>query len=116
MKKYFCLLVLGAALSGCAGYRPVVDMKGVDQAQYEQDLRECQQYAEQVNVAGETATGSAVGAAFGAAVTAVGGGRGTTGAAVGAITGAGVGGSHAASGQRQIINRCMTGRGYRVLR
>ena len=116
MKKYLAMLALALLMVGCAGYRPIVDMKGVDQARYEQDLKECQQYAEQVNVAGETAVGGGIGAVLGGAIGAVGSGRAGTGAAVGAITGAAAGAGGAASGQKQVINRCMTGRGYRVLR
>ena len=116
MKKYLVIASLAFLAVGCAGYRPIVDMKGVDQAQYERDLSECQQYAEQVNVAGETATSGAIGAGVGGAIGAVTSGRVGTGAAVGAIVGVASGGSHAASGQKQVINRCLIGRGYRVLR
>jgi outer membrane lipoprotein SlyB len=116
MKKYIALVLLALVTAGCAGYRPIVDMKGVNEEQYEADLKECQQYAEQVNVAGETAAGAGIGAAFGAAVSAAGRGRVGPGAAVGAVTGLAAGGGRAASGQKHVINRCLAGRGYKVLR
>ncbi|RJX31957.1 MAG: glycine zipper family protein [Oxalobacter sp.] len=119
MKKWFAPFLLASLvllLTACAGYRPIVDMKGVDKAQYEKDLKECQEYAEQVNVAGETAAGGAIGAGIGGAIGAVSGGRAGVGAAVGAITGTATGAGKATSGQKQVINRCLAGRGYRVLR
>ena len=116
MKKRLSLLFFACLLAGCASYRPIVDMEGVNPEQYERDLKACQEYAQQVGVAGETATGSAVGAAVGGAISAVAGWDVGRGAGVGAVTGVASGGSSAASGQKQVINRCMTGRGYRVLR
>lgn len=117
MKKYLILLLVSFLAVGCASYRPIVDMKGVDQAQYEKDLSECQQYAEQVDVGGDTATTGAVGVGVGGAIGAVSGGRRGfgVGAAIGGITGVTSGASHAGSSQKQVINRCLIGRGYRVL-
>src|SRR5690606_39285529 len=46
------LVVVALALAACArSYEPIVDMKGVDQARYQQDLAECRAYAEQVSPA-----------------------------------------------------------------
>ena len=63
------IVMFAFALSGCAaqqpGRDPIVDMKGVDPVQYEEDLAVCKQYAEQVGVARDTATGALVGAAIG---------------------------------------------------
>ena len=39
------------ALAACSSH-PIVDMKGVSEAQYARDLQECRSYADQVNVAG----------------------------------------------------------------
>jgi hypothetical protein len=122
-----CILLLAAALfivsAGCAAYRPIVDMKGVDRNQYERDLAECQAYAEQVNVGGEAATGALIGGAFGAAMgLAVGAllGDPGEGAALGAVIGGGSGlasgAAEGAGGQVNVIRNCMMGRGYRVLR
>ena len=50
------------ALAACAqSYEPIVDMKGVDQARYQQDLAECRTYAEKVSPAGEAATSGVIG-------------------------------------------------------
>lgn len=114
-----CLLLAGCAQS----YEPIIDRKGVDQARYEQDLAECRQYAEQVSPAGEAAAGGLLGAAFGAALGAVVGafsGSAGTGAAVGAATGGVTGTAGGAvggvQGQKQVIDNCLRGRGYSVLR
>jgi hypothetical protein len=53
---------------GCAGanVRPLVDMKGVNEAAYEKDLSECQAYAQQQSGMGETAAkGAGAGAVVG---------------------------------------------------
>jgi hypothetical protein len=112
------------ALAGCArSYEPIVDMKGVDQARYQQDLAECRTYAEKVSPAGEAATGGliggGIGAALGAIIGAFGGGAGTgaaIGAGVGGAGGAASGGLRGVEGQKQVINNCLRHRGYAVLR
>ena len=44
-----CVAALGL-LSGCASYRPVVDLRDVtDRGQYERDIADCQNYAEPVS-------------------------------------------------------------------
>lgn len=116
-------LSFGLLLVGCAStYQPIVDMKGVDNARYQQDLSECRQYAGQVDVAEDTATdtliGAGIGAALGAAVGAIGGDPGTgaaIGATAGGIGGGASGGMSSAQRQKSIINNCLAGRGYRVL-
>ncbi|HEX7007511.1 MAG TPA: glycine zipper family protein [Alphaproteobacteria bacterium] len=118
------LSVVALALAACArSYEPIVDMKGVDQARYQQDLAECRAYAEQVSPAGEAAAGgllgAGVGAALGAIVGAFGGGAGSgaaLGAGVGGVGGAASGGLRGASGQKQVIKNCLSRRGYAVLR
>ena len=116
-------IVLMLIVTACAGYRPIVDTKGVDQSRYETDLKECQAYAEQVSPAQEAAVGAVIGAGIGTALGAiVGAFLGDTGAgagigaalggAKGGITGAGGG----MQGQTDIIRNCMSGRGYKVLR
>lgn len=125
MRTDFAAIVVGLAmgLAGCAGsYEPVVDLKGVDQVEYQSDLEECRAYAENVDVGTSAATGGAVGAGVGAA----------TGAAVGAVTGSpGLGAAIGAAGggtsglfgglfrgaskEKSIIRNCLRGRGYHVL-
>lgn len=126
-KRISLLAAIAAAmtLGACAqSYDPVVDTGGVDNAQYQQDLYECRQYAEQVSPVQEAGEGALIGAAGGAALGAVVGAlTGGVSAGEGAAWGAGVGGTagviHGASGgvadQKQIIDNCLRGRGYNVL-
>jgi outer membrane lipoprotein SlyB len=101
---------------------PIIDTQGVDAAQYQQDLAQCQEYAQQVSVGQDTAKstigGALLGAAMGAAIGAATGNAGQ-GAAVGAAAG-GIGGGAGGAGKamqekKQIVSRCMQGRGYNVL-
>lgn len=117
-------LTVSICVTGCAtrstgeNYRPLVDTKGADMAQYETDLRECQQYAAQVAGAAEqAAVGALAGAIFGTLLAAA-AGRGYSRnqhAAVGAVAGAAGGAVAGERDQRSVINRCLSGRGYRVL-
>lgn len=126
------IIVLAAFLllmtvAGCAGYRPMVDLSsssGKTQATYEQDLKQCQEYAKQVSPDTSAAMGAGAGAAFGALVGGVAaavlgadvGENILLGASMGGISG-GVGGVGAgANTQMEVIKRCMQGRGYTVLK
>jgi outer membrane lipoprotein SlyB len=122
MKKLWLVGLLFAA--GCASsYEPVVDMKEVDQAQYQQDLEECRAYADKVDVAGSVATdtivgaaaGAAVGAALGASVGDFAGSGAALGVTAGGATGAGYGTRNSLRTQKKIIRKCLRGRGYKVL-
>jgi Glycine-zipper domain len=132
------VVILALCAAACSS-DPIVDMKGVDEERYEQDLAECRQYADQVDVARSAGGGALLGAAGGAAVGAVVGaitGRPGTGAAVGAVvgaitgrpgTGAAVGGgaggtsglfaggASGANKKERIVRNCLRGRGYSVL-
>ncbi len=110
-------LMLVATLAGCATYRPIVDTKGMNPQAYESDLRECQAYAEQLNPAEHAAGGAVAGALFGAVLGAIVGNHDLAAqmAGVGAVSGAASGGGEGANAQKNIIRRCMSGRGYRVL-
>lgn len=111
-------VMLAGALDGCAARRPlIIDQKGVDMAKYQQDLSECQSYADQVK-GGKQVAGSAVGGAVvGGAVGAVVGDRHTAEklAGVGAVVGAARGGRMTAREKRAVVRNCLTGRGYKVL-
>lgn len=118
-------VLLAVALAGCAGYRPIVDMKGVESAKYEADLKECQAYAEQVDVGGSGLGGAAIGAGLGAVLGAIicsplgsraAGQCAGIGAGAGGVSGAAQGTAYGAGGQMQVIKNCMAGRGYKVLR
>jgi hypothetical protein len=110
-------------LYGCASYRPICDMQGVSRSQYENDLHECQKYAEQISPGVSTAAGAGIGAGIGAlAGLIVGATLGVDsgqlagfGAALGGLHGALSGGAAAAQSQMEIIKNCLRGRGYNVL-
>jgi outer membrane lipoprotein SlyB len=110
------LMMLSAA--GCASRRgPVVDMKGVDHAQYEADLADCQKYADQVMGAGGGAVaGTAVGAGLGYAVGRAVGARDPSAAARGgAVVGGAKGAAGGARNRHSVVSKCLAGRGYSVL-
>ena len=116
--KTIVAITMLAVLSGCAGYRPMVDMQGRSQAGYEADVASCQQYAEGVSPAASTAAGAIFSAALGAGIALASGGRLDVGrsAAMSAVLGGAGGGLAGAGGQRDVIMRCMAGRGWNVLR
>jgi hypothetical protein len=114
------LFVVIAAL-GCAGanVRPLVDMKGVNDAAYEKDLQDCQAYAKEQSGMGETAAkGAGAGAIVGGLLGLVTGGN-TTGivqaAGAGAVIGAAGGAFTGNQSQEAVVKRCLSGRGYKVL-
>ncbi|GAB6061210.1 hypothetical protein [Desulfonatronum parangueonense] len=122
MRNATIIMISFLMLTGCATYRPIVDMQGVNSAQYEADLRDCQNYARQVSPATSTVVGGAIGAGAGALLGLVVGsyfGRAGEfagmGAAVGGTSGGMTGAAEGAKSQMEIIRRCMAGRGYRVL-
>ncbi|MFZ4439420.1 MAG: glycine zipper family protein [Syntrophales bacterium] len=126
MKRIIFILIC-LSLAGCAGHRPLVDFKGSapnkNAVTYEDDLKECQQYAESISVGGNAVAGAVigagVGAAFGAIIYSIVGLDPSDGVAFGAtlggIDGAVAGTAGAAQNQMTIISNCMRGRGYSVL-
>lgn len=127
MFKQMLPLVMGVSVfsmfTGCAGpsganYRPIVDTQGVDFNRYESDLRACQGFASQTASAGESAVGGAVAGAMLGGILAAAAGKAyskTNSAQVGAVTGAVGAGARGETDQRNIIRRCLAGRGYKVL-
>ena len=97
--------------------RPIVDMRGVNQAQYYADLAECQAYADEVEAGRQVARGAVGGAVVGGAVGAVIGNSDTAQrtAGAGAILGASRGATSAMTERERVIRNCLRGRGYRVL-
>jgi outer membrane lipoprotein SlyB len=116
--SFISVSLFGCAATSGANYRPIVDSKGVDLNRYESDLRECQSYATQTAGAADSAAAGAIaGALLGAALAAAAGNnysRSST-ARVGAVSGAVGAGVEGERNQRTIINRCLAGRGYKVL-
>ncbi|WP_128113272.1 glycine zipper family protein [Polynucleobacter necessarius] len=121
MNKLLALCSLVVVSVGCAGadVRPLVDMKGVNEAAYEKDLQECQAYAKDQSGMGSTAAkGAGAGAVVGGLLGLVTGGN-TTGIVQAAGAGAVVGGAGGAftgnQAQEGVVKRCLSGRGYKVL-
>lgn len=123
------VLLAAASLASCSGrgHRPLVDFAaspGKSPATYEQDLAECQRYAEAVSPGRGAGRGAAGGAVLGGVASGLFGGivggdvgrSAAAGAAVGGLGGAAGGAGAAARTQEEIINNCMRGRGYSVLR
>ena len=130
-RKILAVSAAALMLAGCAQnvngrytYEPVTDVKasGKTSEQYAVDLRECQQLAAQRDGTGEAVAGAIAGALLGAALGGiVGHAYGAPqhgmayGAGVGGIT-AGAKGAAAGHGNQQaIVQRCLAGRGYRVV-
>ncbi len=113
--KILTVVAVSIYISGCSGHSPIVDTQGVDMANYENDLAQCQQYAKQVSTGKDTAVGAGAGALLGWAVSAIAGGDKSASAGVGAVTGGAAGLGKSASEQKNIISRCLQGRGYKVL-
>lgn len=127
--KRFALAMLLSAIAATAQaqttYQPYQPYQAQYQASgtptYQQDLAECQAYAEQVSPVQDAAVGALGGAAMGAGLGALTGAafKGVSvgkGAAIGAI-GGGVlglaGGAYTGhQNQQDVLNNCMRGRGY----
>lgn len=104
-----------AALSGCAAHPdPIIDRRGVNEAQLAMDWEECRSYSEQVRIEHGVARGAATGAVIGAATGAISGEVGE-GAGYGAIYGGTRSGLSADREKQMVFKRCLSGRGYRVL-
>jgi uncharacterized protein YcfJ len=115
------LIVSAVLLTACAGaeVRPIVDMSGVNEARYEKDLAECQDYAKQATGMGGTAAkGAGAGAVVGGLLGLVTGSN-TTGIVQAAGAGAVIGGAGGAykgnDSQEAVVKKCLVGRGYKVL-
>ncbi len=121
--KLLILPTLILTLSHCrsveeiTGNTPIIDTQGVNMAQYEVDLEQCNAYADQVQVARQATVGTIAGAAIGGVFGAVIGDSNTAqrGAGVGAVGGGARGVGSGLREREMVIRRCLTGRGYRVL-
>lgn len=122
------MLILSACAEPLAEYRPAFDPAQIDQPRYESDLRECLSVAQQekakydrrlnqqtwANLFVGALIGVAVGAAYGNDGVGIGDGA-AIGAGAGALTGGGDAAELAQYGPRRLVDRCMIGRGHRVL-
>ncbi len=118
LRRMAILTLFGLLAAGCAN-KPIVDMKGVNRAQYDQDLTECRQYQDEVAVGQKAIGGAAAGAAVGAAIGVIWDGHDGHNVGRDAGTGAvlgGAGGAAAGANEKdQVLKNCLRGRGYRVL-
>tara|TARA_R110000823_G_scaffold119998_11_gene244425 strand:- start:11268 stop:11627 length:360 start_codon:yes stop_codon:yes gene_type:complete len=118
MKLQGILCLSLGLLAGCTTTNEIIiDEKGVDMSRYQQDLAECQQYAEGVKAGEKGARGAASGALIGGAVGAIFGGAdgAARGAGAGAVTGGASGVSEGERDKVSVVKRCLRGRGYSVL-
>jgi outer membrane lipoprotein SlyB len=116
--KTFALIAAGLLMAACAAQPdPIIDMKGVDLDQYEEDWDECELYTDEVLVARGVAKGAGFGAAIGVAAGAIGGNSTDVAesAGYGALYGGTRSGLDADEMKQTVFKRCMRGRGYRVL-
>lgn len=95
----------------------IIDQKGVNMSGYQQDLTECRSYANEVKTQEKMAKGAASGAVVGGLVGAITGGTNgaARGAGVGAVGGGARGANEGEQTEVQVVKRCLSGRGYRVL-
>jgi len=112
------ILPLSACAGGGAAYEPIVDSPR--DAKFQQDLSECQMLAEQKRYNNsDVRTGTAVGAGLGGISGVLHRGddleNGLIGAAVGAVYGGGGAALGTRTQRKNIVMRCMSGRGHRVL-
>jgi outer membrane lipoprotein SlyB len=100
-------------LMACAS-KPIVDTYNIDMVQYEKDLAQCEEVAEQVASGEITASSAAFGAGVGTAYGVVGGNVGSA-AATGAISGGAGGLLKSDNETAKVTKNCLRYRGYAVL-
>ena len=117
MKFLFLITISLTVVAGCTTTNEIIiDQKGVDMSRYEENLADCESYAEQVAVGKKATKGAASGAAAGGAIGSVSKDRDAgEGAAIGAITGVTKGLSEGERDKVRVVKNCLRGRGYRVL-
>jgi len=118
MKHLSLVLVTLLVVAGCTTTDEIiVDEKGINMGAYQKDLAECQTYAKGVKSGEKTAKGAASGAVVGGLIGAITGGSSgaVTGAGVGAVGGGAKGASEGEQTEVEVVKRCLSGRGYRVL-
>ena len=96
---------------------PIVDMKGVSVAAYEDDLSECRVYADEVQTGKRAVAGAAAGAVVGGLIGAAVGNSDTAqrSAGAGAVVGGAKGTGRGLRERSRVVKNCLRGRGYRVL-
>lgn len=120
-RTWVVLLAAILAVTGCAthyGPNPnysLIDPRGVNQYRYEQDYKECYALADQTNTLTSMIGGALLGIAAGAVV---GGAYGNqrAGMSAGSAMGGAYGGAAAENEKHAVLRRCLTNRGYAVIR
>lgn len=112
--KPLWLGMLAVSLTACSS-KPIIDTKGLDPAQYEQDLAECEAVSDQVNQAESVGKSAAFGALVAGAIDLVVDGKIGTTTAIGGITGAAGGASSSDQEKATVLKNCLKNRGYTVL-
>lgn len=117
MKLLTSVGILLLLITACTTTKEIIiDTKGVNMSRYEDDLADCEAYAEQVLIGQKTAKGAASGAVVGGAIGGVSDRSDAgEGAAIGAITGGARGINQGERDQVRVVKNCLRGRGYRVL-
>lgn len=113
----FCIILLTITFAaGCAGRsKPIIDPEGVDMEQYQNDLAQCEQIAQQVEQ--KAGAGAAGGAVVGGLIGAITGDsdRVARSAGVGAVAGGAKGAGATAREKSTVIKNCLRNRGYKIL-
>ncbi len=114
----WCITLLVMTMTvGCAVSRskPIIDPEGVDMGQYQDDLAQCEQIAQQVEQ--KTGSGAAEGALVGGLIGAIIGGSDSAikGAGVGGVSGGASGASATEREKAVVVKNCLRNRGYRIL-
>lgn len=117
LARALALTLLIAAVAACTTTNEIIiDEQRSNMANYDQDLAQCQAYAEQVPVGEKAARGAGSGAAVGGAIGAVSNRHDAgEGAAIGAISGGAAGVNQGQREKVHVVKRCLRGRGYVVL-
>ena len=115
--RYLTLILIVVVTLSCASNQIIIDRKNVNMANYERDLAECKTYSEEISTGKQAAKSGVAGAAVWGAIGAAVGNSETAASAAGAggIAGMAKGGAHAEHNKKQVIKRCLRGRGYKVL-
>jgi outer membrane lipoprotein SlyB len=119
MKTRLIVLTPLIFLAACAvtDQAPVVDMYRVDSAQYETELAQCQEYANQFDAKQEVVLRSVIGFVAGAAIGSIFGNADVieSFAGAGAVSGATQGSVNSIDSRNGIIRNCLRNRGYQIL-
>lgn len=110
------MTTLVASLVASCTYRPIVDLKGLDEEKYKQDLSECTALADQAQ--DSTLSNTLIGAGLGAIFSGIVGGNSNAtaaGAAIGGTGGLFKGQSDKGSERKEVLINCLYNRGYNVL-